>query len=245
MAGARLAVGLAGGRSVVRELRSGLPVGLRQLRPQRPREAFVRVAVVQTGAMLVGGDDVRLDVTVDPGAALLLQDISATLAHPMPGGATARQRLLFDVGAGGRLAVAEEPLVVARGAVLTRDLRVQLHGDARCLLRETLVLGRHGEPGGRLHARVRVTRDGVPLLDDGLDTGDPAVVASPAVLGGARVAATLAVFGVDVPGHAVPDDAFVLDGGDLLVRRLGTSVRSQAPLDGSQRSWQTAALEAR
>jgi urease accessory protein len=238
---ARLVVGLAGGRSVVRESRSGLPLGLRQLHGWAAGAASgaVHVAIVQTGAMLVGGDDVRLEVEVGPGAALVLQDISATLAHPMDGAAgDARQHLNVRVAPGGCAVIAEEPLVVARGARLQREVRIDLDGDARAVHRDTLVLGRHGEAGGNLLARTRVQRDGVPLLDDGLDTSLPT---SAAVLGGARVLASLSAFGLP-EAVDVPPDAFLLASGDVLLRRLAADVRSLHDVDACLRRWQAAAL---
>jgi urease accessory protein len=236
---ARLVVGLAGGRSVIRGSRSALPLGLRQLHGWAGAGA-VHVALVQTGAMLVGGDDVRVEVDVGPGAALVLRDISATLAHPMDG-AAAQQQLLVRVAPGGCAVIAEEPLVIARGARLQREVRIELAGDARAVHRDTLVLGRHGEAGGSLLARTRVERDGVPLLDDGLDTSDAATHGSPAVLGGARVLASVAAFGLP-DGVDVPPDAFLLASGDVLLRRLAADVRSLHEVDTWLRRWQAAAL---
>ncbi|WP_354698910.1 Urease accessory protein UreD [Paraconexibacter sp. AEG42_29] len=236
-----------GGRTVVRELRSGLPIGLRQLRGWAGAslgEAAVRVGIVQTGAMLVGGDDVRLEVDVGPGASLVLQDISATLAHPMaPGVPAAAQSLDVRVADGARVVIAEEPLVIAHGARVRRSVRLALEGSASAVHRDTLVLGRHGEPGGAVRTRTRVERDDRPVLDDGLDTGDPGVSASPAVLGGARVLSSLAAFGLpsltagDDP--RIPDDAFVLGPGDVLVRRIGGTVRG-AGLDHLLTRWSAA-----
>lgn len=224
-----------GGRTVVAGSRSGLPLGLRQLRPRTGDGGALRVGLVQTGAMLVGGDDVRLEVRVGPGARLILQDISATLAHPMGADQPiACQRLDVQVADGGRVVLAEEPLVIARTARVERDVRITLHGDARAVHRDTLVLGRHGEDGGALVARTRVTRDGRPLLDDTLDTRIAAsALRSSAVLGGARVVASLAAFGHDTD-MAVPDDAFVLGEADALLRRLATGVRQLAGLDRFQ-----------
>jgi urease accessory protein len=242
---ARLVVGLAGGRSVVRESRSGLPLGLRQLHGWAAGAGpaaggAVHVALVQTGAMLVGGDVVRLEVDVGPGAALVLRDISATLAHPTDG-AAAQQRLRVRVAPGGCVVIVEEPLVIARGARLRREVRIELAGDACAVHRDTLVLGRHGEAGGSLSVRTRVERDRVPLLDDGLDTSDAATQGSPAVLGGARVLASVAAFGLPVPVD-VPPDAFGLASGDVLLRRPAADVRSLHDVDAWLRRWQAAAL---
>ena len=80
---ARLQVQRAGTRSVATEIRGCAPLGLRVL---GLRDGALHVAVVQTAACLVGGDDVRLRVEVGDGARLVLTDVSATLAHPVPSG---------------------------------------------------------------------------------------------------------------------------------------------------------------
>jgi urease accessory protein len=227
------------GRTVVAGSRSGLPLGLRQLRGA-PGDTALRVGLVQTGAMLVGGDDVHLDVDVGPGASLILRDISATLAHPMADGApAARQHLRIRVADGGRAVIAEEPLVVAAGARLHRDVRIDLHGEARLLHRDTLVLGRHGEDGGALIARTRAVRDGTtPVLDDTVDTAiAPGALRSPAVLGTARVLASLTAFGTDL-ADTLPADGFALSPVDSLVRRLAAGARELHDLDKLQRAWQ-------
>ncbi|HEY4095941.1 MAG TPA: urease accessory protein UreD [Baekduia sp.] len=230
------------GRTVVAGSRSGLPLGLRQLR-SAPGDTALRVGLVQTGAMLVGGDDVHLDVDVGAGASLILRDISATLAHPVADGApAARQHLRIRVADGGRAVIAEEPLVVAAGARLHRDVRIDLHGEARLLHRDTLVLGRYGEDGGTLVARTRAVRDGAPVLDDTLDTSiEGPALRSAAVLGSARVLASLTAFGTDLT-DALPADGFALSPVDTLVRRLAAGVRELQDLNTLQRAWQATVL---
>ena len=229
------------GHTVVRELRSCGPIGLRELRDEG--DGVVRVALVQTSAILVGGDDVGLDVEVGPGAALVLRELSATLAHPMARGVPpARQRLRVCVAAGGRAVVAEEPVIVAGDARLVREVRIDLAQDARVLHRDTLVLGRHDETGGSARAHMRVTRDGLPLLDDTVDTSR-ATARSPAVLGTARVVAGLALFGA--PPRVLPRDAFALSPRDTLLRRLAPTLRGLGDIDDHQRAWSAAWAERR
>jgi urease accessory protein len=218
----------------VSQARSCVPLALRRLRDQD--DGIVRVTVVQTAAMLLDGDDVRLDVEVGPGAALLLSEISATVAHPMRGGG-ASWRLSVTAAAGARVVLSEQPLVVARGALVRRDVRIEADDDAQILHRETLVLGRHGEQGGAVCARTRVTRCGRPVLDDTIDTASPAVRSTPAVLGSARVVGSIALFGCD----AAPE-GFVLGPGDQLVRRLGPDMSALGDLDQLERRWQAAVL---
>jgi len=190
-----------------------------------------RVAIVQTAACLVGGDDVRLLVRVEDGAALEVRDISATLAHP---GRLARQHIELRVGEDARLLFAEQPLIIARGAQLERRLMLTLQEGAQVVHRDTIVLGRHGEEPGAAQVRVRVQRGARPLLDETLQTADLAVLRSAAVLGDVRAVAALGRYGV--PGPA-PDGAFVLGPDDTLVRRLAGQARELQPLDALQRVW--------
>lgn len=230
---ARVRVVRVGGHTVVRELRSCGAIGLRELRDEG--DGVLRVALVQTSAILVGGDDVGLDVDVGPGASLVLRDLSATLAHPMARGVPpARQRLRVCVGAGGRAVIAEEPVIVAVDARFVRAVTIDLAQDAQVLHRDTLVLGRHDETGGSARTHTRVTRDGLPLLDDTLDTRHT-TAHSPAVLGTARVVAGLALFGA--PPGRLPPDAFALSPRDTLLRRLAPSLRGLGDIEDHQHAW--------
>lgn len=234
-AGASATVGasLAVERGGVRAARSSVPLGLRQLRDER--DGVVRVAVVQTGAMLLDGDDLSLSVTVEAGARLVLCDVSATLAHPMASRVGASWRLSVRAGAGAAVVLVEQPLIVADGARVRREVSIDLAPDARLLHRETLVLGRHGEEGGAIRARTRVLRAGRPVFDDTLDTFEVAVRSSPAVLGDARVVGSLSLFGC---GEELESpEGLLLASGDQLVRRLGDSTVGLAELDALERRW--------
>lgn len=224
----------AGGRSVVHELRGGAPLGLREL--GGPEDGWARVAVVQTAATLVAGDDVRLLVRVGDGARLALGDISATLAHP---GALARHRIDVRLGAGARLVLTEQPLIVAAGARLRREVRLDLGAGAVVLHRDTLVLGRHGEEPGAARLRLRVVREDLPVLDETLDTGDLGVLRSAAVLGSARAIGSLGLYGRAAPGE-LPSDAFRLGPSDTLLRRPAAGTRELGGLDAVQAAWAAA-----
>jgi urease accessory protein len=225
----------ADGRSVVRRMRGDPPLGLRELNRPGPPGAPVRVALLARAALLIGGDDVRLSVHVEDGAALELIEISATLAQ---GRGTARQALELAVGEGARLVFAEQPLIVAAGASLERRLTLTLAASARALHRDTLVLGRHGEEPGDAELRLRVERAGMPLLDETIATGDPATLRSRAVAGDARAIASLGRYGIAGP---VPPDAFAIGPLDTFVRRIAATSAQLRPLDELQVAW-TAAL---
>jgi urease accessory protein len=210
-------------------------VGLRQL---TQAGSFARVALVQTGATLVSGDDLRVRVIVDPGAQLELVEISATLAHPVRAGSEpAALDLQIELGDGSRLVLAGQPLIVAAGSRVRRSLSAALWGSAQFVQRETVVLGRHGESPGALCAHTRIERDSLPVLDEVLDTSALSSYASPAVLGDARVIDALGGFGLLTD---VPPGAFVLGSADTLVRRAGQAVSDE--LDAVQAVWRQTVL---
>ena len=229
----------ADGRSVVRRLRGSVPLGFRELHGSHDGQPARRVAIVQTAAHLVGGDEVRLHVRVDDGAALELCEISATLVHP---GEPARQVIDVEVGDRARLVFAELPVIVASGARLERRLTITLGVGSQVVHRDTLVLGRHGEASGEALVRSRVERSGVPVLDETLDSGELASPRSAAVLGDTRVIGTLGRYGIAGPA---PEGAFALSEADTLVRRLARRTRDLRDLDACQREWSNAILAGR
>ncbi|MFE6236630.1 urease accessory protein UreD [Cellulosimicrobium sp. NPDC057862] len=120
-----------------------------------------RVALVATRALLLGGDRVRIEVHVGEGVELELVEVSGTVAYAGRG-RSASWDVDVRVDAGGLLVWDALPFVVADGADVERTTRVSLAdgGAPRergvALLRETLVLGRSGEVGGRLRSRTHV-----------------------------------------------------------------------------------------
>ena len=116
----------------------------------------------------LGGDELGLDVEVGRRRrACAVHSAGATLVQPGAGaaaGTPARWTVTARVGAGGRLDWAPEPTVVADGAALESTLRVELAAGAAATVREIVVLGRHGQRGGRYTGGLDVVVDGVPLL---------------------------------------------------------------------------------
>jgi urease accessory protein len=151
----------------------------------------VRATFVATQAGPLAGDRDSIRIVVGPAATLILTPVAATVALP----GEARTVLTLDVviHAGGRLVLDEPPLIVAGGANVQRRSTIELHDGAVAALRDTVGLGRHGEPPGVLDSTLRATLAGGPLLHDGLriDEPDP-YVALPA---GHRVITTLCLLG--------------------------------------------------
>lgn len=183
-------------------------------------ERGARVSLVPEGALLLAGDAVHVRVVVGPGARLELSEPGGTVAYAMDGGSAAWD-VDVEVGSAGSLVWAGEPFVVAEGAEVRRDTRVRLAWDSRVALRETMVLGRHGELPGRLHQSTCVVGpNDVPVLVESLDVG-PDV--EPLLLRGGRAIGTVTVIGDRLPADVEVGTATRLD-----LEAEGTVVRTVA-----------------
>lgn len=156
------------------------------------------IALVGVSATLLTGDDLRIDIDVGPGVSLELIEPSGMVAYNARGGQaswSARVRLGEDA----RVTWAAAPFVVAGGADVLRCTEIDLADGASMLLREMLVLGRHGEAGGRVRSTLGASLAGVPLLVEDLDLRDSAGRCAPETLGSARVLGTIALLGARRP----------------------------------------------
>jgi urease accessory protein len=191
------------GRSRVTRLRSDSPIVLRPTiatgADPLPRwnlagTGTARVAWTAGAAGPLGGDDLRLSVEVGVGAALVLRDVSATLVLPGPHAQRSHSRTTIRVGADATLVWLPEPLIAARGCDHRVTTTVLLEPGARLLLREELLLGRHGESPGAVRQRLRVCVGGRPLHDQELGVGpDFPGWDGPATTGGRRALGSLLV----------------------------------------------------
>ena len=166
-------------------LRSQAPVTL------RPTAAGLYLAASAAGPL--GGDDVEVSVSVGPGACLVLRTVAAAVALPGAGGGSSFTWTL-SVAAGGRLAVLPAPIVVATGADHRTRTRAEVAGGGALVVREEVLLGRHGEAGGAYRGTLAVDVAGRPLLRSELtlDGTDP-VTFGPASAVGARACGSLLV----------------------------------------------------
>lgn len=229
-------------------LRSDWPLMLRGTlpRPTDPaarwaaRDAVpARVHLAAGGAAPVGGDRLRLDVSVGPGSALVLEEVSPTLLLPGPHGDESGLDVHVHVGPGGTLVWLPGPVIAARGCRHRTDVRISLDADARLLLREETLFGRHGEHPGELRQRLRVEVDGRPVHDQELAVGAPGWD-GPAVTAGHRAVGSLLVV---EPGHApVPADAYGPDAAAMPLPGPGTLVSALAPDTSTLRKRLDAAL---
>lgn len=171
------------------------------------RAASARICLVPTSALLLAGDHVQVRVDVGPGADLEVVETAGTVAYDMrhrsAGPAQARWDVDIRVADGGSLRWEALPLVVATGADVLRRTTVRLGAGAALWLRETVVLGRSGETGGRVRSRLDVRRE-VPLLVEATDSADFS----------SRVVDSLLVFGHQTSG------GMRLEAGGTLFRSL-------------------------
>ena len=178
------------------------------------------VYLVGGAAGPLGGDILELRIKVRAGAALRLRTAAAAVALPGRNGQESVLSVTISVAAGGRLEYLPEPTIAADGARHRTDIRVDLAAGAALVLRDEVILGRHGERGGACRTRLRADLAGVPLLRHELDvSGVDEVSLGPAVLAGQRTAGSLLCVDPDwadpdwtepdwhEPGGAKPDRA--------------------------------------
>jgi urease accessory protein len=188
----------------------------------------------------LGGDVLSLDVAIGPGAALAVRSAGATMVQPGRGGGPARWDTTVAVGAGGHLDWAPEPTVVTDGAAFETSLRLTLGAGASALVREVVVLGRHGRAGGAHRGHLAVTLDGEPVLAHTtvLDGADPALT-GPAGTAGARAVGTLLTAGTDRCPDGLGERPGVrwawtaLDGPGAVLLAVGDPGAVTAVLDGA------------
>ena len=187
----------------------------------------MRAAFVPTQAGPLAGDRDSARIVVGAGATLIVEPVAATLA--LPGAARTVLGLDVTVGAGGRLVFDEGPLIVAAGADVERRCTIELEAGAVAALRETVILGRDGEPPGALDSSLRVTLAGRPLLHDALrlHSADGAHVA---LAPGHRVVTTISLLGARPRAAARPASSHSKDPARCCARPVPRSRRPTPPL---------------
>ncbi|HEY5820562.1 MAG TPA: urease accessory protein UreD [Propionibacteriaceae bacterium] len=203
-----------------------------QLRAQQgaDRKGWTRIALLATTALLLGGDEVELRVEVGAGQRLDLYDVAGTVAYHGRGDSSA-WRLSVEVQAGGALRYRGEPFVVSDGADVTRTTDLALDPDASLWLRETVVLGRHGQIGGRLRTHTRLRVGGHDAWREDQDLDPTRTRCLPGLLGNHRVLDSVVAVGAAEPPPAHPRMVrFGLVGGaGSVTRHLGTDL-ADSPL---------------
>ncbi|QEO08912.1 urease accessory protein UreD [Protaetiibacter larvae] len=214
------------------EARSRVELAVGMLAPRiverGPRSALLAVSAAQM--LLLDGDELVVEVEVGAGCTLEIEDVGGTVAYP----GVSSWRVDAQVGAGGALVWRGLPFVAAAGARTRRTTRIELAAGAAALLRETLVLGRHGERGGAIVADTEIELDGRPALIERLEVD--AATPEPGVLGAHRVLDTLVAIGYRPPPSG---QELSLEAPGAIARRLAAHSHA-SPLDEAWNSWRTA-----
>ncbi len=181
----------------------------------------------------LGGDVLELRIEVWEGATLRLRTAAAAVALPGRDGHESVLSVTLTVATGARLEYLPEPTVAAGGARHRTEIRADLAAGAALVLRDEVVLGRHGERGGSCRTRLRADLAGVPLLRHELAvSGTDEVSLGPAVLAGCHTAGSLLCVepgwdAAKMPASYAPGVAVMpLAGAAVLVTALAGNART-------------------
>lgn len=182
----------------------------------------VEVALVAGRAMLLPGDGVHMRITVGQGCTLRLVDIGGLVVYGRPGEADAASQwhAHVELARDAHLTWEGLPTVITAAGDLSRSLTLRLEPASTAVLRETLVLGRVGERGGRLTADTDIADATGPILRETLEVrGDGGM---PGILGASRVVDSIIAVG-DAVALADVAGATRLDAerGGTVLRYLG------------------------
>ena len=107
-----------------------LPVDIRSEPPFAIRRSGSRVLLVSSAAAPVGGDDLALEIDVEPGAHADLGTVAATMVWPSPTPALSVMTTTVRVGAGAHVLWRPYPMVSVAGSEHLAATTVQLAADA-------------------------------------------------------------------------------------------------------------------
>lgn len=189
------------------------------------------VVFLNTAGGLTGGDELAYALAIGPGMRATATTQTAERAYAAGDDGTARMTVTLKVGAEGWLDWLPQETILYDGSALDREVVLDLGPGAGGLFLESVILGRHamGErvQGLAFRDRREVRRGGLPLWSEplALDTRTMGRADSPAILGGARAFATLALFRPDAvdllaPLRAVLDQPEVECGASAFDGRL-------------------------
>lgn len=219
----------AGCTSRIRTLRSDGPLVLRKCNPKGPeplthrRHDVARVALAAGTAGPLGGDRYSLDVHVGAGSTLVLQEVAMMLVLPGVSADPSKMTIRITVEQDATFIWWAEPIIAAHRCNHRHDVRIALEPCARMVMREEMVLGRHGESSGDFTSRLRITRGGYALYDQELTFGpstdgwDGAAVLDDAGAVGSIIA-------VDPSWHDAPPQPLPFDRNAALVPLAGPGI---------------------
>ncbi len=181
---------------------------LKVQRPFYPEGADVcHAAILHTAGGLVGGDRLKVDLNLQPGAHSLITTPGATKIY-RSNGFSAQQTIQIQVSTGATLEWLPQETIVFNGAVYRQDLRVELAGDSSWLGWEITRFGRtaRGErfTMGEWRSHVEIWQQGRPLwIDRQLVKGGSGMLESINGLAGQPVLGTFSLVGQSVTPEVV------------------------------------------
>lgn len=149
-----------GHRTVLSSARASSP--LKFVAPSFGDRSSTAMCLVTLGGGLVDGDSIDVDVTVEPGATLVLFTQATTKVFR----GASRQSLRAQVH--GTLVWLPDPVACFRGARYTQDVDVTLHGEGSCVLLDGFTSGRAAF-GDRWAFDALTTRTTISLANLGAD----------------------------------------------------------------------------
>jgi urease accessory protein len=168
------------------------------LYPEGPSVAHA--IIVHPPGGVVGGDELRITVSADAGAAALVSTPGAAKWY-RSNGQVSRQQLTLQVASDAALEWLPQETIFFNDADVLLETNVNLQGNARYIGTDILCFGRRasGErfDQGRIRQHMRILRDGAPLwLEQGRLLGGSAQMRSPLGLAGHSVCANLVAVGL-------------------------------------------------
>lgn len=173
----------------------------------RVHGAVPEVVFLNTSGGLTGGDRLSYHLDIPSQTEVTATTQTAERGYASPGPAAA-VNVTATVGAGGRLNWLPQETLIYENSHVSRETKVELSGDAACLMVETIVLGRHAMGEVPRNARLTdcrmVHRNGRPIWAETLRL-DGAVLSQtgqPAILNGANCFAIIALIAPAAPDLA-------------------------------------------
>ncbi|XVX20402.1 urease accessory protein UreD [Actinomycetota bacterium] len=191
----------------------------------RCRADGIEASLVATIATLLGGDSLRLEVVVRSGVRLALTDVAATVAQHGRG-LPAHWDVSIVVEDGAALDWRMQPLIVSDGADVRWALDAQVAPHGSLTLRDSVVLGRSGQRGGRVEVVQQVDHGGLPVLRERTvlsgvaDDVDQGFVRGPRQELSTRLQIGPSLLGEESAGDASPESGSCPGQADTVVMRL-------------------------
>jgi urease accessory protein len=127
--------------------------------------------VVSSAYFPLGGDHLRIDITVGPDSCLVVRSVASSVVRPRAG--RSETVITAEVGPNAGLYWLTEPTVSASGSQHRQVLEVGLHETARLSWRDEVVLGDgSNSSSGAFYSRVRVSDGCGPILHQEFSFGD-------------------------------------------------------------------------